>query len=139
MNGKLLGFRNEAVSALLITAIDLEPLNLFFYTWRFWASLANEQTNKHLKSFYFWFSRGSICLIPATYYAVYAGYVVEFGRYKEYLFRNKFEEAKVYQAKEAKLQSTIGYLTLACNLVSCILMALVLILRSDLHTSIEKY
>ena len=84
MNGDSSVFRNYALTEFLQTAIFLEPLNLFFYTWRFWATLAEEETNKYLKSFYFWFSWGSICLIPATFFGVLAGYVVAVGRFFEY-------------------------------------------------------
>ena len=77
IKGDIHGFRDETLTVLLDTAIVLEPLNLFFYTWRFWATLEKEETNRHLKSFYFWFAWSSICLIPAAYYGVFVGYVVE--------------------------------------------------------------
>ena len=70
LKGDFLGFRDVTLRILLTSAIALEPLNLFFYTWRFWATLEKEETNRHLKSFYFWFAWGSICLIPAAYYGV---------------------------------------------------------------------
>ena len=89
MKGNIYGFRDDTLSLLLYNAIYLEPLNLFLYTWRFCETLAREETNEHIKSFYFWFSWCSICLIPAAYYGVYAGFVVEYGRYYEYYFLGK--------------------------------------------------
>ena len=89
-----------------------------------------------MKSFYFWFAWGSICLIPAAYYGVYAGFVVEGGKYYEYSYKGKFKEADIYLEKTNKLLQTIGYLTLFCNLISCILMALVLRLVKNVSSKV---
>jgi len=39
-----------------------------------------------LKSFYRWLARITIILIPAGFYAVWAAYVVEAGRFEEYYY-----------------------------------------------------
>ena len=67
------------------------------------ATLENEETKKSLKSFYFWFSWGSICLIPVVYYGVFAGYVVEYGRYWDYYYQGNQLEANIYAEKTLKL------------------------------------
>ena len=77
LEGNIFGFRDEAISVFLANATILEPLNLFFYTWRFLSTLEKEAESKMLKSFYRWLARITIILIPAGYYAVFAAGVVE--------------------------------------------------------------
>jgi len=43
--GDFLGFRDDALRTFLGNAIYLEPLNLLFYTWRFFGVLENETDN----------------------------------------------------------------------------------------------
>ena len=56
----------------------------------------------------------------------FVGLVLESAKFQEYRYKGKFEEADIYREKLYKFFSAIGYLILACNLISCILMALVL-------------
>ena len=80
VRGKLHGFRDESLISFLEYAVFLEPLNLFFYSWRFFATLENEEQKQNWKSLYRWFARLTICLIPISFYGVFAALVVEEGR-----------------------------------------------------------
>ena len=111
---------------LLNDVIFLEPLNLFLYTWRFFATLEHEAQNKHIKLFYRVFALVAIILIPAAFYGVFAGFVIEKSKYLEYLAEDRFREADIYKTKTLKLQETIGYLTVVCNVISSLTMSLVL-------------
>ena len=77
LKGDVLGLRHTAIIILLSSAIYLEPLNLFFYTWRFLATLEKEEQSKGWKTFYRWFARITMLLIPATFYAVFAVFVID--------------------------------------------------------------
>ena len=60
----------------LENAIFLEPLNLFFYTWRFLATLELETDTQSVKVFYRLFALISIILLPAGFYAVFISYEI---------------------------------------------------------------
>ena len=71
LSGDVTDFRDTAIKFFLINAINLEPLTLFLYTWRFIATMEREEQNKSLKIFYRWFSVLSISLLPLFYYCVF--------------------------------------------------------------------
>ena len=73
-------------------------------------------------------------MIPASFYAIYAAYVVEAGKYTEYLAKGKIKEADYYGNIAGELYKTMGYLTLTCNLISCFSMIFVLRLIKKLTT-----
>jgi len=54
------------------------------YTWRFFAVLENEAENQKLKLFYRWLAPIIIICLPATFLAVYIGYVIEYAKYLDY-------------------------------------------------------
>lgn len=68
---------------MLLFAVNLEPLSLFLYTWRFLATLEEETEHKKLKAFYRWLARFSIILLPLGFYAVFSAFIIENGKYLE--------------------------------------------------------
>lgn len=70
LKGDYYGFRDSAILTFLYTAISLEPLNLFLYTWRFLETLEKEESVKSLKKCYRYFAIVSVCLIPVSFYSV---------------------------------------------------------------------
>ena len=91
LKGSVLGFRNNALLTLLDDAVFLESLNLFLYTWRFFATLEKEEKRNNLKTFYRWLARVSIVIIPVSFYAIFASYVIEYSKYAEYLLNGKIK------------------------------------------------
>jgi len=57
---------------------------------------------------------------------LFIGLVIEGGKFEEYLFKLDFKNADYYHAKAYKFYHGIGWMTVICNIVSCILMGLVL-------------
>ena len=53
-------------------------------------------------------------------------FVVDSGKSSALISKFKLAEATIYQVKSYRLNETIGYLALTCNLISCILLILVL-------------
>ena len=109
--------RVHAITYLLQTALFLEPINIFLYTWRFILTLQLEEQNVMVKRIYRFVSVVSIAILPLSFYCVFAALVVI--------------DPKTWYSQRAtdiyyKLQSTIGYLALTSNLFSCIVMVLVL-------------
>ncbi len=54
------------VDAFITNVIFLEPLSLFLYTWRFLKELEQSVRKPAVKTFFKWFARISIILIPLT-------------------------------------------------------------------------
>jgi hypothetical protein len=63
----------------LYTAISLEPLNLFLYTWRFLETLEREENIDWIKKFYRIFAAASICLLPIAFFGVFIADAIEEG------------------------------------------------------------
>jgi len=57
------------------------------YTWRFFAVLENETENQKSKLIYRWLALITIICLPATFYALFIGYVIEDGKYLEYFYK----------------------------------------------------
>jgi hypothetical protein len=74
----------------MFQAICLQPLNLFLYTWRLLQTLEKEEKFKFLKVFYRWFAALTILLIPLGFYGIFVTYVIEQGRFNEYLVKGEF-------------------------------------------------
>jgi len=53
--------------------------------------LENETKNSKVKLFYRWLARITIICMPATFYALFIGYVIEDGKYYEHLFKLDFK------------------------------------------------
>lgn len=130
LKGKFFGLRNDVIRILLGSAVQLEPLNLFLYIYRFLATLEKEAENKYLKLSYRWFARVTIFIIPLGFYAVFAAYVFNGAKYYELTLELKIKESNHYLPIVIKLTKTLGYLTLVCNLMCCVILALVLRLVS---------
>ena len=93
LKGDHYSLRNSEIPVLLTNLIYLEPLNLFFYTWRFLAELELETSHPLLKKFYKWFADVSIVLLPSAFITAVIGYIVEYGRYTYYIDNFKTKES----------------------------------------------
>ena len=122
---------------MLLKAVYLESLNIFLYTWRFLKTLEKEEKNKRIKTFYKYFGRVTICLLPAGFYAIFAAYIYEDGRYLEYFFAKKYKQALNFKTKTDKLSAAIGYLTVTLNFISCVILAFVLRLVSKIAAPVK--
>jgi len=109
--------RVHAIEFFLQTALFLEPINIFLYTWRFLQTLEAEERNQLIKAIYRWVAIITISLIPISFYCVYAALVIA-----DMKSWNSVKGDNIYY----KLQPTIGYLALTSNLFACIVLLLVL-------------
>jgi len=75
------------LTAFLLNAIFLEPLNLLLYSWRFFAVLEEETDNYKKKLFYRWLALIVIICLPVTFYVLFIGFVIEDGKVAEYFFK----------------------------------------------------
>ncbi len=108
------------------TALYLEPLNLFFYTWRFLATLESEEDNRLLKRVYRFVSLFSIIVLPSVFIGVYVAFVILYARAVSYLDEEKTVLAAKFYQKYLKIDETLGYLQLTCNLFACVVLVLVI-------------
>ena len=92
-------FRYQFITCFLSSAIQLVPLNIFMYSWRFLVVLENDQENKILKSFYHWFALITILVLPIAFYAVFFAYAVESAYYYEFNFKADLKKADFYQLR----------------------------------------
>ena len=125
-HGNTHSFGYYAKSTFLGTALYLEPLNLFLYTWRFLASLESEEENRHLKIAFQLVSLFFIIVLPALFIAIYAAFVILFSRAEFFLEEGQSAKAKEIYFKYLKISDTLGYLQLTCNLFACLVMVLVI-------------
>ncbi len=88
--------RNILINGFLLRLIYLEPLNLFLYTWRFLSELEQSVSKPAAKSFFKWFARISILLIPPAFISIVSAWIVEYETYKYYLYHAKQEQASHY-------------------------------------------
>jgi hypothetical protein len=65
-NDSYSSLRNSFIDVFLFNLIYLEPLNLFLYTWRLLPELEQSVTKPAAKTFFKWFARISILLIPSA-------------------------------------------------------------------------
>ncbi len=84
LKGDNYGFRDSAILTFLYTAISLEPLNLFLYTWRFLEILEKDANSIYLKRFYRIFATATICLLPIGFNAIVIADAIEEGLNKYY-------------------------------------------------------
>jgi hypothetical protein len=89
LNGNTNGFRDDAIREFLLDAIDLEPLSIFLYSWRFLATLENEEENKIVKMIYRWFARATILILPLSFYGVFAAFVIEEEKFNHSVYEGK--------------------------------------------------
>ncbi len=112
---------------MLFGSLNLEPLNLFLYTWRFLETLENEETNKTRKQIYHWFARISIWAVPISFIALFYTSVIFYGKYTESV--NPQCAAPVIVDKYYQLtygvSKGLGYLTTISNCIACIILFLV--------------
>ena len=84
LKGDNYGFRDSAILTFLYTAISLEPLNLFLYTWRLLETLERDANIICLKRFYRIIATTAVCLLPIGFYAIVAADAIEEGLNKDY-------------------------------------------------------
>ena len=126
LKGNFYGIRDSIIENILLEAGWLEPLSLFLYTWRFLDVIEKEEENWLLKRFYMWFSTVTIICMPLGFYSIYATYVIEAGLQQYYVFSGQIKLAQPFGARVHKLDKANGWLTLTCNLISCIILCFIL-------------
>ena len=67
--------RVHAITFLLQTALFLEPVNIFLYTWRFLPTLEAAEQSQVIKRIYRWVACLTIAVIPLSFYFVFAALV----------------------------------------------------------------
>ena len=126
LNGKNYGLKDFVIQQFLLQAIKLEPLNIFLYTWRFLKILEVEEENNILRHAYRWFARFTIVVVPLMFIAVLLAYVYYGAQEAYYTVHFNIIQAQFYGLKAIKFSNAISYLTVICNIMSCVLMVLVL-------------
>ena len=71
-------------------------------------------------------SIASILIIPTTYIGIYISFVLEYSKAVSFLYEHKTDLATATYDKYLKIDATLGYLALVCNLFSCLVMVLVI-------------
>ena len=94
MKGDIIGFRNYAIKSFLSNFVQLEPLNLFLYTWRFLSQLEREESNIFVQKTYHWLALVLIVLLPVSFYCLVPAYILE----------NAMVDYNVVQLKEKEAQ-----------------------------------
>ena len=105
--------------------ILIDPLSIFFYSWRYLAILEKEETNKYLKLIYRW-SAVATMLLPISLLGVYCAFVYKTSTFLYYTANFEPIQALALQTLCDSLSTALGYISLACNLFSCVVIALVL-------------
>lgn len=103
-------FGHFVKSTFLGSAIYLEPLNIFLYTWRFLATLESEEIHHILKTAYRFVSLFFIIVLPALFIGIYVTFVILFAKAEYLLDDGKSESAKKIYSKYLKIEDTLGYL-----------------------------
>ncbi len=80
-----LSLRNVTIDYFLFSLIYLEPLNLFLYTWRFLSELEQSFSEPAAKTFFKWFARISILIVPAAFISIVTAFIVEGSRFNYYI------------------------------------------------------
>ena len=70
MKGNTGSFRDLFITSFLWLIPFVEPLNLFFYSWRFIKELKYHTTSSALKKFYTGLEIISMVLLPAAFYTL---------------------------------------------------------------------
>lgn len=120
-------FAQGAVFNLLFGSLNLEPLNLFLYTWRFLDTLEREETNKTRKKMYHWFARISIWIFPFIFLALFCNTVIFYGKYTESVNPQCGAPVmidKYYNLAYSMLKG-IGVFSTILNCLSCVIMILI--------------
>jgi len=91
LKGDFYGFRDEEIENSLFFAVGLEPLNLFFYTWRFLKVIQEEEQNTCFKHFLRYFEIVTILFLPPTFYAIFVAFSIEKTKYIELITLGQLE------------------------------------------------
>lgn len=105
-----------------------EPLNLFFYTWRFLAQLEYEAKHTALKTIYRWFARVSILILPISFLIIVPTYIYYTSEMTYALNIGHIEEYELYSKKNSNWYRCVIIVGPLTNLISCLILALVLFL-----------
>lgn len=120
---------------MLATAINIGPLNIFIYTWRFLKTLQDDQHGV-LKVALKYFRIISILLVPIGYWALYISMSLVEAQINDWAAENISSAQTIhYGALLVNLQKVLGYWSTFTNLIACSIMALVIRNVSQLTTS----
>ena len=105
-----------------------EPLNLFFYTWRFLAQLEYEAKHTALKTIYRWFARVSILILPISFLIIVPYYIYYTSEMTYALNMGRKQEYDTYKNIALDWERRVFIVGPLTNLISCLILALVLFL-----------
>lgn len=113
---------------MLFGSINLEPLNLFFYVWRFLDTLERDETNKTVKQIYHWFARISIWFFPGVLIALFYTIVILYGKYAESVNPQCGAPVVVdaYYDLTFTFLKVLGVFTTIMNCTACVIMFLII-------------
>ena len=126
MQGDAFAFRNLAISQFLGTINYISPLSLLLYVWPLLEVLENKVQSVGGKRLYRALAAVLIFILPLALFGTYIPFVLNTSKYLEYYLKLEFKKAEPYKTSSHKLSQTIGYLTLLCNLSSCMILSLIL-------------
>jgi hypothetical protein len=82
-------------------------------------------------------SIASIVILPTTYVGIYVSFVIEYSKAVSYLYEYKTDLATATYDRYLKIDEALGYLSLICNLFSCLVMVLVIRLVNKMTKRID--
>jgi len=94
----------NSITYFLQSAIFLEPVSIFFYTWRFLATLEREEGNKNVQCFYRWFARISVCILPTGFYIWIVAMTIDVGKGSAAFFNRNIQGSNKATAISEKLR-----------------------------------
>ena len=74
-------FRNYFLATIMSTALDIDAVNVFLYTWQLIPTLKIEETNSYLARIYKYYYKFSIWTIPFGFLVLYVSNSVLEGKY----------------------------------------------------------
>lgn len=120
---------------MIIQAGNLEPLNIFLYTWRLLATLEREEENITIKKALSWFATltdvnySAHCFllwaVPQLYYCLIAAIVVVETYYYNYNYQGDVDLVAHWYGILVALFQSLGYLILLTNCLGSLIMVLV--------------
>lgn len=106
--------------------MNLEPLNIFLYTWRFLATLEREEKHFLVRKAFHWSSIITGWTVPLLYYCIIVALVVTQTYYETNLINGDVDEAAFWDDIVNGLHKFLGYLITFTNCLSCFITVLVI-------------
>jgi hypothetical protein len=118
-------FKDQIIITVLHGAINIEPVNIFMYIWRFLETLENEQSGKRLTALH-WFRVVSIWVVPLVYIGLGLTLMTYNSQSAVAYFEGNSDLATHYSDLEGRVYRVLGYWSTITNLIACAIMFLVI-------------